>query len=177
MASQAVGHGKSPAFKMTQIVASQANLQAWKCPCFVQGVSLLDIQFGASVIGQVVNSIRMERGRCIDPVFRARMNAHYHPPNTLDLNGYHSAQGMSQGKNMLGHKAVSGRLINFINDEQFNNLLTNNRFSNWFFNDNKPLALDYAMPALDQYFNSQGMPFIKLADQGPLSNCALLFAP
>jgi hypothetical protein len=38
-----------------------------------------------------------------------------------------------------------------------------------FSNNDKPLALDYPIPALDQYFNYQGMLFIKLADKIPPS--------
>jgi hypothetical protein len=168
MASNAVGNVERPVFQTAQIVAYQADVQAWECPCFVEDVSLSNIQFGASVMGKVVSSIGMELGRRADRIFIAGMNAQYDPSNTLDLNGYYNVQGLSQARNMLGQKAVSGRLINLIDYEQFNNLLTDDRFSNWFFNNDKPLALDYPTPALDQYFNYQGMLFIKLADQTPL---------
>jgi hypothetical protein len=96
------------------------------------------------------------------------MNAQYDPTNTLDLGGYYRVQGLSQARNMLGQKAVSGRLINLIDYEQFNNLLTDERFSNWFFNNEKPLALNYPTPNEDKYFEYQGMLFIKLSDQTPL---------
>jgi hypothetical protein len=66
---------------------------------------------------------------------------------------------------MLGQKAVSGRLVDLIDYEQFNNLLTDGRFSNWFFNNTKPLALNCPTPSDDQDFEYQGMLFIKLSDQ------------
>jgi hypothetical protein len=43
---------------------------------------------------------------------------------------------------MLEEKAISGWMINLIDDEQSNDLLTNDRFSNCFFNNDKSLALD-----------------------------------
>jgi hypothetical protein len=168
MSSTAVGSGQRPVFQTAQIVAYQAEVQAWECPCFVEDVSLAQVQFGAGVLGKVASSIGMELGRRADRVFIAGMNAQYDPTNTLDLNNYYCVQGLSQGRNMLGQKAVSGRLVNLIDYEQFNNLLTDEHFSNWFFNNDKPLALDYPVPALDQYFNYQGMLFIKLSDMTPL---------
>jgi hypothetical protein len=168
MASNMVGLGERPVFQTAQIVAYQSEVQAWECPCFVEDVSLSNVQFGSSVIGKVVSSIGMELGRRADRVFIAGMNAQYDPSNTLDLGGYYNVQGLSQARNMLGQKAVSGRLINLIDYEQFNNLLTDDKFSNWFFNNTKPLALNYPTPSDDQYFEYQGMLFIKLSDQTPL---------
>jgi hypothetical protein len=168
MTSNLVGHGERPVFQTAQIHTYQADVQAWECPCFVEDVSLSTVQFGASVIGKAVSSIGMELGRRADRVFIAGMNAQYDPSNTLDLNGYYSVQGLSQGRNMLGEKAVMGEIINLIDYEQFNNLLTDDKFSSWFFNNNKPLATNYPTPNMDQYFEYQGMKFIKLSAGTPL---------
>jgi hypothetical protein len=46
--------------------------------------------------------------------------------------------------------------------------MTDDRFSNWYFNNTKPLALNYPTPAEDKYFEYQGMLFIKLSAQTPL---------
>jgi hypothetical protein len=131
MASKAAGNEELPVFQTTQIVAYQADVQAWECPCFVEDISLSNIQFGANMMGKAVSSIGMELGRRADRVFLARMNTQYDPSTTLDLNGYSNVQGMSQGRNMLGQKAVSGWLINLIDYEQFNNLLTDDRSLAW----------------------------------------------
>jgi hypothetical protein len=82
-------------------------------------------------MGKAVSFIDIELGRRADRVFLARMNTQYDPSNTLDLNGYSNVQRLSQERNMLGQTAVSGRLINLIDYEQFNNLLTDDRSLAW----------------------------------------------
>jgi hypothetical protein len=78
-ASNAVGLGERPVFQTAQIVAYQAEIQASECPCFVEDVSLSNLQFGTSVIGKVVSSIGMELERRADRVLIAEMNAQYDP--------------------------------------------------------------------------------------------------
>lgn len=65
-----------------------------------------------------------------------------------------------------------GELINLIDCEEFNYLLTNDKFSTWLFNNDKPLALTYLVPAMDQYFDYQDMKFCKLSARMPLSKNA-----
>jgi hypothetical protein len=93
----------------------------------MEDISLSNIQFGANMMGKAVSSIGMDLRRRTDRVFLARMNKQYDPSKALDLNGYSNVQGLSQGRNILGQKAVSGWLINLIDYEQFNNLLTDDR--------------------------------------------------
>jgi hypothetical protein len=94
LASNMVGLGERPVFQTAQIVAYQAEVRGWECPCFVDDVSLSNVKFGTSVIRKVVTSIGMELGRRADRVSIAGMNAQYDPSNTLDLSGYYNVQGL-----------------------------------------------------------------------------------
>lgn len=161
--SNIVGNNERPVFQTPQIQTFRATVSAYEAPVFISDVELSNLQFGGEVAGRVMESIGAELGRRADKIFIATLNANYDPDNTIHLEQYYNVQGLSQGRNMLGERAATGRIINLIDYEIFNNLLLDQRFSNWLFNDTRPLAEEYPQGNLDVYMNYQGMLMIKLA--------------
>jgi hypothetical protein len=107
-------------------------------------------------------------GRRADRIFISGMNAGYDTENTLTASNYLDVQTISNGRGKLGAKAVRGDVICLINYDQFSNLLLDDRFSSWFFNNTRPLADESGEPASDYLMRYQGILFIKLADDNPL---------
>jgi hypothetical protein len=172
LVSNLVGETERPVFQWPSISTYTASVSAYECPCFIPDVTLSNIQFGGEVLGEVSRSVGAELGRRADRVFISGMNASYDTDCTLSSADYLDVQTLSNARSNLGAKAVRGNIICLLNYDQFSNLLLDQRFSNWFFNDRRPLAEDYGEPAQDYLMRYQGILFIKLSDNTPLPKSA-----
>lgn len=168
LVSNAVGEDERPVFQTPALTTYTATVTAYECPCFVSDVSLANVQFGRDVLGRVGESIGNEMGRRADQVFINGISAGYDTDNTISASGYLNVEVISQAYNALGAKAVGGDIVCLIDYDQYNNLLLDERFSNWMYNPSRPLSENNGEPANDYLMRYQGILFVKLANDTPL---------
>lgn len=168
LVSNQVGSTERPVFQGVTIRSFTSSVTAFECPCSISDEAMSNVQFGRDILGRVGEDIGYEMGRRADKVFIGGMNAGYDTDNTMIAPNYLDVATISQARSRLGAKAARGEVICLINYDQFSNLLLDERFSSWFFNNTRPLANDYGEPANDYLMKYQGILFIKLADDTPL---------
>jgi hypothetical protein len=163
--SNLVAESARPIFNTPQIKVFSQKMSIYEAPYFVSDTSISQVRFSAMTIGKCAQNIGMALGRQADRVVINALNVGYDREDSIILPSGSplDVEAISEARSKLGFNNALGELKMILDFDSYSNLLLDERFSRWNYNEARPLT---DSRGIQDWFitNYQGIEMIRVGE-------------